>query len=290
MATERRDGSVQSLTIARPEGDITALVVVPKYIDDGAPLAVCVHGSGCTGRYFDLSVNSWLRAAHTAGVPAMAIDRPGHGGSAPGACDPLSAARDALMYAVRALSDLRPAVAERPVVLVGHSFGGAAVLFAAAQWFGRDAELVGLCISGLGDLAHAEYRGASRQDGIPASYWLFGPGRTYDFRGVSALRAASTSWQDDEIAELRERWPGRFPELAAGVRVPVHIRLAEHERIWDASEAGIARIASQFHASPHVNAAILPQGGHLYEMHTRGPELVADQLAFIRSLSGIKQR
>ena len=287
MATDPREGPVRSLTIAGLEGNIAALVAVPEDLEPRAPVAICVHGSGCTGRYFDLSVNSWLRAAHGSGVPALALDRPAHGGSSRSMRDPLSAAREAILATAQALPNHVPTLAERGIVLVGHSFGGAAALFTAGELSDRGVDLIGLCMSGIGDVGHVEYRGAGQHNGIPASYWLFGPGRTYDFRGVAALRAASTTWQADEIAELRERWPARFPTLAAGVTVPVHFRLAEHERIWDASEEGIQRVVGQFAASPRIDAAMLPEGGHLYEVHSRGPALVADQLAFIRAIAGM---
>ena len=36
-------------------------------------------------------------------------------------------------------------------------------------------------------------------------------------------------------------------------------------------------------ASPRVDAALLPEGGHVYEIHKRGPELIASQLDFLES-------
>jgi hypothetical protein len=149
-------------------------------------------------------------------------------------------------------------------------------------------ELAALCVAGIGDVPNPEYGaavGASVQR--PAPYWLFGPGSTYDWRGITALRASSCEWRREEIDELRDRWSERWMPLASAIKAPVHFRLAEYERIWDATAAGLERMRRSFAASPLVDAAILPDGGHLYEVHTRGPELTASQVAFICAAAGL---
>ena len=62
--------------------------------------------------------------------------------------------------------------------------------------------------------------------------------------------------------------------------VPVHFRLAEHESIWQASAAVIDRIRRSFGNARQVDADLLREGGHIYELHKRGFELVFSQLDF----------
>jgi hypothetical protein len=84
------------------------------------------------------------------------------------------------------------------------------------------------------------------------------------------------------VIEVMGEWPRQFAAVAARVRVPVHLRLAEHERIWDNSPAALDELARGFSGAPEANIGLLPDGGHLYEVHKRGHELVADQLGFLR--------
>jgi hypothetical protein len=61
----------------------------------------------------------------------------------------------------------------------------------------------------------------------------------------------------------------------------VQLRLAEHDNIWVATQEAIGRMSGRLVAAPVVDAAILPAGGHLYEIHKRGGELVEAQLDFL---------
>jgi hypothetical protein len=107
------------------------------------------------------------------------------------------------------------------------------------------------------------------------------PERTLEWRALASLRAAAEDWLVAEVREVVERWPLRWRDLAARVDIPVHLRLAEHERIWASSPAVVARMASAFSRAPQVDAALLPAGGHLYEATKFGPGFVAAQLDFI---------
>jgi pimeloyl-ACP methyl ester carboxylesterase len=48
-----------------------------------APLVVAMHGGTCTSRYFDLPGYSLVQRGGSVGIPVIAIDRPGYGGTAP---------------------------------------------------------------------------------------------------------------------------------------------------------------------------------------------------------------
>lgn len=271
--------------IATSDGRIAGKLCEPARDDESMPLVVCVHGSGCNSGYFDLASNSFVAAATERGMPVLLLDRPGHGAS--GDAPPGSAidrGADAVGELLDALSASREDLRARPVALVGHSFGGAVALtFAAREPNELNVAIAAICVSGIGDLANADYvesrRGATAS---PAALWLFGPGSSYDWRGITALRAASDRWRAEEVDEVTGDWPRRWSRTVAAVTCPVHFRLAEHERIWDARPHAIERIAAAFARSARVDAAIAPDGGHLYEVHLRGPELIDAQLDFIR--------
>lgn len=256
----------------------------PLIAHPGAPLLVCVHGSGCSSRYFDLNGNSLVAAAMQAGIPTLLVDRPGHGrspawiGAMPGSpVDAGVAATQALVAALRAtVSDL----ASRPLALIGHSFGGAVALVYAA--YHPDA-VAAVSVSGIGDRSAMRYAAAMADNAsAPGPQWLFGPGSSYDWRGVTALRAAAAPWRADELVEMRNDWPRRWADVAAKIRCPVQVRFAEYERIWETTPDAATRIEASFIRASRIDLAIAPDGGHLYEAHLRGPELIAQQIEFVR--------
>jgi hypothetical protein len=65
-------------------------------------------------------------------------------------------------------------------------------------------------------------------------------------------------------AENREAptWPCVFPTIAAQVRVPVRVTLAEHEPWWVTGEDELRMIAAAFSAAPVVETAVQPAAGH----------------------------
>jgi hypothetical protein len=89
----------------------------------------------------------------------------------------------------------------------------------------------------------------------------------------------------NEVVEIVEAWPRDWPQLAARVTLPVHLRLADHDGIWVTGEPVVRRMAAAMAASPLVDAALLPEGGHAYDFHRRGPESIEAQLDFLRSVT-----
>lgn len=108
------------------------------------PVAVCVHGWGCSLYSF----NRNLRAIADAGVVAIAPDVRGHGWSDK-PLDQASYTPEALARWLLALLDV---LAVPRAVLVGHSMGGAVVLRAALLAPERVAGLVLLAPVGFGDI------------------------------------------------------------------------------------------------------------------------------------------
>jgi len=247
---------------------------------EAAPLLLCIHGGGCNGGYFDMKGFSVAEAAIAHGFDVLLVNRPGYGGSAPPrTASPITEATELLpgyllpILAARASPDL---------VVIGHSIGGAVALTLAAA---NRLPIRAVAVSGIGripsDAALAWLAEQASTDPEPPPEFFFGPDGSYDWRGPLALRRVVEPWRHEELEDVRTNWPGRFDTVAAAIMVPVAFHLAEYERIWRASPADVADAAARFTHAPQVEAGVLPDGGHLYEIHRRGGELTALQLAFL---------
>ena len=64
------------------------------------------------------------------------------------------------------------------------------------------------------------------------------------------------------------------------MRVPVHYRQAEHDRLWIVDAGEIDAFAARFTAAPRVDAAMVPDTGHCMDFHTIGAALHLQQLGF----------
>lgn len=249
------------------------------------PLLVALHGGGCHSGYFDLPGFSVARAARDAGFDVLLVDRPGHGTSAPAeTAAPIREAAGLIADAVLAIMGRRRNAA---VAVIGHSIGGAVALTIAAE---KRLPVRGVAVSGIGrtptEPALAWFAGRAAADAEPPSSFFFGPEATLDWRGPVALRKATAPWRADEVAEVLTAWPERFDAVAGAIEAPVSFRLAEHERIWRTGPEEVARAAARFGRALRVDAGVLPDGGHLYEIHRRGAELIAHQTAFLARACG----
>jgi pimeloyl-ACP methyl ester carboxylesterase len=250
-----------------------------------APLLLCIHGGGCNSGYFNIRGFSVARAAMASGFDVLLVNRPGHGGSAPPrTAHPIDEAADLLP---RHLAPIMAPRASRDLVVIGHSIGGAVALTLAAE---ARLAIRSVAVSGIGrkpsDAARVWLAAKANLKGPnldPPSEFFFGPEGSYDWRGPIALRKVVETWRPDELQDVRTDWPRRFDAVAGLIDVPVAFHLAEHERIWRAGAQDVADAAARFTRAPHVKSGVLPDGGHLYEIHKRGAELVALQLAFLKS-------
>lgn len=277
---------MERLAIAAPDGALGGMLLRP----DGAAraLVACIHGGGCHSGYFEAGEASLARRLLRAGHAVLLVDRPGVRGR------PLLHEQRPLAASVLPIADFIGRVwadhgGGMPVGLAGHSIGGALALMIAAASPGWP--LGAVAVSGIGDeppplvVAWPNGRGADAPTAEAAGFFL-GPEGTYDWRGLTLLRKVAHPWNVAERLELVGEWPALWPALAPRVGVPVHLRLADGERIWMTGEAVVQRMAAALTAAPRVDAELLPDGGHLYEFHKRGPELAAAQAAFLgRALS-----
>lgn len=247
---------------------------------EAAPLLLCIHGGGCNGGYFDMKGFSVAQAALDRGFDVLLVNRPGHGGSAPPrTASPIAEAAELLPGHLLPILDSRTSP---DLVVIGHSIGGAVALTLTAA---NRLPILAVAVSGIGrtpsDAALVWLAEQAQADPEPPPEFFFGPDGSYDWRGPLALRRVVEPWHSDELEDVRFDWPARFDTVASTIAVPVAFHLAEHERIWRAAPADVADAAARFTRSPWVEAGVLPDGGHLYEIHRRGAELATMQLAFL---------
>lgn len=247
---------------------------------DRAPLLLCIHGGGCNGRYFDIPGFSVAKQAIRNGYDVLLPDRPGHGQSPPArSAEPIAEAAELLSALLESL--LRTRSSSRLVVL-GHSIGGAIALTLAAE---RRIAIRAVAVSGIGrsptPAALAWFQQFSADDRhVPPASFFFGPNGSYDWRAPIALRKVAEPWHPDEVHETLFVWRQRFDAIASRIAVPVSLHMADHEEIWDRSDMTNGKIAEAFVAAPDVVSGILPVGGHLYELHLNGAQMIEAQLAF----------
>lgn len=265
----------------------SGILSVDERAEPSAPLLVCIHGGGCNGGYFDIKGYSTAQIARERGFALLLVHRPGHGGNRP--VEGEQPIADAMPVIRRFIDEVRERhfTSGSPLFLLGHSIGGAIALTLAAE--SGDWPLRAVAVSGIGDEPTPAIRSwwSASPPGLfppgePGASLFLGPDGSYHWQAPIALRRSSEPWQPAEVAEIVRRWPERWPGVAACIDVPVHLRLAEHDKIWTATDERVRRMADRLVRSPKVDAALLPDGGHLYEIHRRGPELVEAQLAFMQ--------
>lgn len=247
-----------------------------------ASLIVCIHGGGCSGRYFDLPSFSFRQMAVGAGHAVLMVDRPGHGAS------PLRDVPDPVCAAADLLSELarkaRKALGDKdlPVAAFGHSIGGAVAL----HWAARDAEtLKCLVTSGVGARpteAALAWHQSLRADGdvILPNGFFFGPEGSFDWRAPIALRRSGEAWCKDEVDEILLRWPDQYSDVVSRITCPTLCILSENEQIWETCEVELAAMRASFPLGlAHVELAA--GGGHLYEVHRNWSAHAGRIIAFV---------
>ncbi|MFI1293259.1 alpha/beta hydrolase [Streptomyces sp. NPDC020792] len=226
---------------------------------------VALHGGGTRSVYFDHPGHprlSLLRTAAALGFTVLAVDRPGYGSSA-GNLQALGTERtrtDVLYAAVDALLADRGRGAG--VFLWAHSAGCQPALRMAIEPQGAD--LLGLELAGMGRDFHPgvhdvfeEWLRDNTRPGPRVNLWH--PANAYapDVKGGLAIGSRSPAYD-----RLQQQWREEIVDVAAEVRVPVHLSLGEHERVWRNGPEALADLASLFTASPRVLVAEQAGAGH----------------------------
>jgi pimeloyl-ACP methyl ester carboxylesterase len=261
-------------------------------VDRPRAVIVALHGGATSSAYFDSRVHpraSLLRTGAALGFTVLALDRPGYRASAKHARAAEMAtpeARAELTFraieaflprraplapaGVRSASGGEPVRHGGGVFLMAHSMGCVlATRMAASE---RGPELLGLEIAGTGRVPHPDTAfmamvvspdqpqgraGRPRRGTLREALWE--PDHLFPDGADRSLPFAPSPFF--EGPELRS-WPADLPGLAARVRIPVHVTLAQYERAWDSGPAALADLASLFTASPRVVVAEQADAAH----------------------------
>ena len=252
------------------------------------PLIVALHGGTYTSAYFDVPGHSLIARAAAVGVPLVAIDRPGYGGT------PLLGSEEASQSANAELLDA--AIGElfgtvgrgtSGIVLVGHSIGGAIALRIAAR---RPAwPLLGVAVSGIG--LRIAPGGAGVRAQLPDTAYVSMPtpvkdrqmfGATGAFapavRGAS--HAADAAAPRRELSDISTTWPAEAVAVLGSVTVPLNYRQGAQDALWVVDGAEVAAFAAAASSAPWVDAGVVANCGHCIDLHRAGASFQLEQLAF----------
>ena len=255
--------------------------------DKDLPLVIAVHGGGYTSAYFDVPDYSLLDRAAGLGLPIIAVDRPGYGGSSPVSPDGsvLLANAAALEHLISELWAANGA-GTAGVFLIGHSIGAEISLLIAARkppW-----PLLGIAVSGC--LLRQPEGFAERWAAIPdltmespndqKAARMFGPEWTRRGDMPEASYFTSVPVLTAELVETASNWQDTFREIAPNISVPVHLRQGEFEKLWITDAEQIAEFTADLTACPQVDAEIFPAAGHAIDYHRAGAAFQVQQLSF----------
>jgi pimeloyl-ACP methyl ester carboxylesterase len=253
------------------------------------PLVIAVHGGTYTADYFDIPGYSLLDRAAAAGVPVVAINRPGYAGSTPVEPGDSIILKNAEVLD-HVIGELWAAWGEgtRGVFLIGHSIGGAVVTAIAAghpSW-----PLLGIAVSGCLLEVPAQMRdGFNELPDVPVIELpsvmkdgvMFGPDWTYDTAVMpQASHASDTTIPRAELIDINNGWIDRVRSVAAKVAVPVQARQAEFDALWITDARQMADFGAAFSSAPLVDARLTGRAGHCIDFHRAGAALQLGQLGF----------
>jgi pimeloyl-ACP methyl ester carboxylesterase len=253
------------------------------------PLVVAIHGGTYTSAYFDVPGASLMDRAAANGIPIVAPDRPGYVGS-PILPSGEGTIRGQARTITEALKDAWQRYGEgtRGIVLIGHSIGGAIAAAIASEPDGLP--LIGLAVSGVCMNTPPEHKPLweSLPD-VPVvalppeakAQFMFGPEGSFDpaMPGLSAS-VAGTGAPKDELVDIVSTWSRNAPETLGKIRVPVHYRQAEDDRLWICGQGEVDSFAKALANASRVDAAMVHGTGHCMDFHHIGPSLQLQQLAF----------
>lgn len=262
---------------------------VDERLSGTPPLVVAIHGGTYTSRYFDLPGYSLIDRAGALGIPLVAPDRPSYGGSVVPAPEEAGIEHSAVLLD-RAIGAMFEKFGNdtRGVVLVGHSIGAAIAAMIAAR---RPAwPLLGLAMSGI-CLTPPPGADADAWESLPdvpfvdmprevKDQVMFGPADTYraEMPGLSHL--ADAPIPRAELLNIVTVWPGRARSVLGDVRVPVHYRQGEFDRLWVTDAREVDAFGACCADAPSVDAKLFHGAGHCIDLHAASAAFHLDQLAF----------
>ena len=260
---------------------------MPASVAADAPLIIAIHGGTYTSAYFDLPGFSLLDRAMANGVPIVAIDRPGYGQSAPLPPAEATIAGQAA-FLVEPLCEVADRFGQgRGVVLIGHSIGGAIAATIAGQ--PGDLPIVGLAVSGVG--LRTPDQSGMRSAVLPdlpfidtppelKDMVMFGPPGSFAAPMPAAGHAADAPAPRAELLAIVTSWQADVATTLGRIKVPVHYRQAEIDRLWVVDESEVAGFARALTGSPRVDAQMMRGTGHCMDFHRIAAAFQTQQIGF----------
>lgn len=254
---------------------------------------VALHGGGTTSTYFDCPGHrqlSLLRLGATMGFTVIALDRPGHGSSAPYP----EAVQSPQQRVALAFGAVERILGQRPrgagLFLMGHSGGCELALRMAAT--PRGAELLGVELGGTGRRYHPAakevMRAAAQQDRPPGvRELLWEPMRLYPADIIRGITNSAAAPRYERAVALN--WPHRdFPALAPAVRVPVRFTLGRHDNVFRSDPQDLAEIADMFSAAPHFVSELQDGAGHNLSLGHSAADYHRKVFAFVQECAALR--
>ncbi|GAB3114593.1 alpha/beta hydrolase [Aestuariicella hydrocarbonica] len=262
--------------------------VVTGPYEVATPLVIAVHGGTYSSAYFDVPGYSLFDKAKQLNIPILALDRPGYGFS-----KPLPIDRATIEGQAAYLGPLLQAAWEEygagtcGIVLIGHSIGAAIATVIAAE--NRQSPLLGLAVSGVGMRTPEHFRDA--WDSLPDTYMvdmpkaikddvMFGPEGSFGDDMPNVTYPAYTEAPKVELVDIVGTWSDKVSDVLAKVRVPVHYRQGEMDKLWIVSPAEVNDFARSLTWASRVDAAMVEQTGHCMDYHLIASSFQIQQLGF----------
>ncbi|MBU1815653.1 MAG: alpha/beta hydrolase [Gammaproteobacteria bacterium] len=279
---------------AKVAGDLTGRVRLPSSGGNRfpRPLVVALHGGTYTSRYFDVPGASLLDRAVANGIPVVALDRPGYGGS-PALPAGQSTVIGQATYLLGVLEDCWQRYGEgtQGIFLIGHSIGGAITASIAAQAVSAlpAFPLLGVALSGMCLKTPPEHKPmweslpdtpTVEMPGPVKVQMMFGPAGSYHAAMVEASQSADAPAPKAELVDIVSTWTTNAPATLAAIRVPVHYRQAAQDPLWIMGAEEVDGFAKALANAPRVDAAMVHNTGHCMDFHHYGHTLQLQQLAF----------
>ncbi|GGF21406.1 alpha/beta fold hydrolase [Subtercola lobariae] len=268
--------------------NLTGRAILPAEHPADVPLIIALHGGTYTSEYFDIPGHSLLTLAGDAGIPIIALDRPGYAGSTALAPEDSTILKNAEVLD-GAIGELwqKYGAGTTGIVLIGHSIGGAiATAIAARQpsW-----PLLGLAVSGC--LLDVPKESAAAWEALPdipfidlptpmKDQVMFGPADSVDDAMPAASYPSNAPVPRAELIDITTTWIAGLRELAAKITVPVMSRQAEFDALWITDEDQVKQFGEIFTSSPVVDAKLFKQTGHCIDFHRLGTAFQLEELAF----------
>lgn len=278
--------AVSTISLPTPDGPLSALLAEPAvHAPHGQAqgLIVALHGGSYRAGYWHadtLPEASLLLLGAQLGYVVLAPDRPGYGAAAgwPRERQGLAHQAETMFDVIAAFRAQRPALAGRPVFLIGHSMGGILALMMADT--PRASLLAGVDVSGVplryppemqkvldeqaagvGDSAFLPERSPDEMRSF-----FYGPAGSYLPAAVAHDKAIHAPVPVAEFIDAAS-CPARLPARMQNIRIPVQLTIPEFEKSSLGGEESLAYARSFLTRSRRVVTWLQPGAGHNISLH-----------------------